>query len=62
MANNGKRYLTVKEAISRTGLSRATLHRAFQRGDLARIKIGSATRYDVDDLDTYMASLKETVA
>ena len=62
MANDGKRYLTVKEAIKRTGLSRATLHRAFLRGDLARIKIGVATRYDVDDLDAYMASSKETAA
>ena len=62
MANNGKRYLTVKEAISRTGLSRATLHRAFRRGELERIKIGAATRYDVDDLDAFMASLKETAA
>ncbi|MEM6898959.1 MAG: helix-turn-helix domain-containing protein [Pseudomonadota bacterium] len=62
MANNGKQYLTVKEAIKHTGLSRATLHRAFQRGDLARIKIGVATRYDVDDLDAYMVGFKETVA
>ncbi len=50
-----RRYLSVRQAERYTGLSRWTLMRAHERDDeLPVIRIGSAVRFSVDDLDNFM--------
>ncbi len=47
-------YLSVRHAEVYTNLSRWTLARAHKRGELPAIRIGSAVRYAVADLDHFM--------
>jgi len=50
-----RRYLSVRQAERYTGLSRWTLMRAHERGgELPVIRIGSAVRFSVEDLDSFM--------
>ncbi len=49
-----RRYLSVRDAESYTGLSRWTLARARARGELPAVVVGSAVRFSVDDLDDFM--------
>jgi excisionase family DNA binding protein len=50
-----QRLLPVGDAADYLGVSRATVERLVYRGDLPIVKIGGSTRYDVDDLDAYIA-------
>jgi excisionase family DNA binding protein len=50
------RYLSVKSAEVYTGLSRWTLARAEERGELSPCRIGSAVRFDRLELDRWMDS------
>jgi excisionase family DNA binding protein len=50
-----QRLLPVGEAADYLGVSRATVERLVYRGELPIVKIGGSTRYDVDDLDGYIA-------
>ncbi len=56
-----RRYLDYRETTRYTGLSRWTLLRAQERGDLAAIRVGRSVRFDVNDLDRFMAERKELV-
>lgn len=47
---------SVDEAASHMGLSRATLWRIIQRGDLARVRIGSRTLIRQCDIDAFIDS------
>lgn len=47
-------YLSVREAERYTGLSRWTLMRAHERGELPVSRVGSAVRFSVEDLDSFM--------
>ncbi len=47
-------YLNVRQAEQYTGLSRWTLARARDRGELPAIRIGAAVRLSVEDLDSFM--------
>jgi len=50
-----QRLLPVEDAADYLGVSRATVERLVYRGELPIVKIGGSTRYDVDDLDGYIA-------
>jgi len=50
-----RRLLPVGDAADYLGVSRATVERLVYRGELPIVKIGGSTRYDVDDLDGYIA-------
>jgi excisionase family DNA binding protein len=50
-----KRLLPIRAAAEYLGVSRATVERLVFRGELPIVKIGASTRYDVDDLDGYIA-------
>ena len=50
-----QRLLPVADAADYLGVSRATVERLVHRGELPIVKIGGSTRYDVDDLDSYIA-------
>jgi excisionase family DNA binding protein len=49
-----QRLLPVGSAAKYLGVSRATVERLVHRGDLATVKIGRSTRYDVEDLDGFI--------
>ncbi len=50
-----RKYLTARQAEEYTGLSRWTLMRAHARdGELPVIRVGTAVRFSVDDLDDFM--------
>ena len=45
---------SVEDAAGYLGVSRATAERLVRRGGLPSVKIGGSTRYNVDDLDSYI--------
>jgi excisionase family DNA binding protein len=50
-----QRLMSVGAAAEYLGVSRATIERLVFRGELAIVKIGRSTRYDIDDdLDQYV--------
>jgi excisionase family DNA binding protein len=49
-----QRLMSVGAAAEYLGVSRATVERLVYRGELPILKIGRATRYDIDDLDRYI--------
>ena len=55
-----KAYLTLQEAITRTGLSRSTFYRLFNQGKLTPHGGGSGrnVRINVEELDELMSSKK----
>lgn len=50
------RYLDYAAASKYVGLSRYTLHRLVKAGELRMVKVGSASRFDREDLDRLMAA------
>jgi excisionase family DNA binding protein len=50
-----KRLLPIRAAADYLGVSRATVERLVFRGELPIVKIAGSTRYDVEDLDGYIA-------
>jgi excisionase family DNA binding protein len=51
-----QRLLPVSVAADYLGVSRATVERLVSRGQLPVVKIGASTRYDVEDLDKFIAT------
>ena len=51
-----KRLLPIEAAAEYLGVSRATVERLVFRGELPTVKIAGSTRYDVEDLDAYIAN------
>ena len=49
-----RKYLSVRQAEHYTGLSRWTLMRAHERGELPLSRVGSAVRFSIEDLDSFM--------
>ena len=47
--------MPIKAAAEYLGVSRATVERLVSRGQLPVVKVGAATRYDVEDLDEIIA-------
>ena len=50
------RYLDYQRAAAYVGLSRFTLHRLVKAGELRAIRVGSAVRFDVNDLNEFMTA------
>jgi excisionase family DNA binding protein len=48
--------LTVAEVAAELRVSRMTVHRAIERGELTAIRFGSVSRVDRSDLDTFLAA------
>jgi excisionase family DNA binding protein len=51
-----QRLVPVEAAAEYLGVSRATVERLVSRGQLPVIKVGASTRYDVEDLDGFIAT------
>ena len=51
-----QRLKSVGAAAEYLGVSRATVERLVYRGELPIVKVGGSTRYDVADLDGYIAT------
>ncbi len=55
---HAKRYMSYRDAEHYSGLSRWTLFRACERGELHKITVGTTVRFDREDLDQFMQSRK----
>jgi len=51
--------LTIKEAVSYSGLSRSFLYKAFIAGQLRRLKAGKRVLILKEDMDAYLLSIRE---
>ena len=49
------RLLPIRGAAEYLGVSRATIERLVFRGELPIVKVAGSTRYDVEDLNGYIA-------
>ncbi len=54
--NRRQRLLPISAAAAYLGVSRATVERLVSRGQLPVVKVGASTRYDVEDLDGFIAT------
>jgi excisionase family DNA binding protein len=50
-----QRLLAIRGAAEYLGVSRATIERLVLRGELPIVKVAGSTRYDVEDLNVYIA-------
>jgi excisionase family DNA binding protein len=50
-----QRLLPIRGAAEYLGVSRATIERLVFRGELPIVKVAGSTRYDVEDLNCYIA-------
>jgi excisionase family DNA binding protein len=50
-----QRLLPIRGAAEYLGVSRATIERLVFRGELPIVKVAGSTRYDVEDLNGYIA-------
>ena len=55
-ATDQELLLRIDAAADRLSISRATLYRMIQRGEIATIRIGSAVRIPVTALDRWLAA------
>ncbi|MNK66967.1 Helix-turn-helix domain protein [compost metagenome] len=51
--------LTLKDVMSRLKLSRATIYRLIEQGELKPFKIGQSLRFEEQDLAAFIARKKE---
>jgi excisionase family DNA binding protein len=56
-----QRLLPILGAAEYLGVSRATVERLVNRGDLPIVKVAGSTRYDVEDLDAYIESNRRRI-
>ena len=49
-----RRLLPIDAAADYLSVSRATIERLVNRGELPKVKVAGSTRYDVEDLDEYI--------
>jgi excisionase family DNA binding protein len=54
-----KTLLTIKDVMTRLQVSRATIYRLIERGELKPFKIGRSLRFDEHDLDAFIAQKKD---
>jgi len=59
---NTKRLFSIDEAATYIGISRVSIYRAANRGDIPLVKLGGRTLVEVSDLGTYIANHKTTAA
>lgn len=53
-----KMLLTAKQASQALAICERTLFELTKRGDIARLKIGASVRYDVRDIEAFIAKNK----
>jgi excisionase family DNA binding protein len=53
-----RRLVPIAAAADYLSVSRATIERLVNRGELPVVKVAGTTRYDVEDLDLYIAANK----
>jgi excisionase family DNA binding protein len=51
-----RRLLAIAAAADYLSVSRATIERLASRGELPMVKVAGSTRYDIEDLDRFIAS------
>jgi excisionase family DNA binding protein len=51
-----RRLLPIAAAADYLSVSRATIERIVNRGELPTVKVAGTTQYDVEDLDRYIAT------
>jgi excisionase family DNA binding protein len=54
-ASDRRRLLTVHEVTARLAVSRATVWRLADRGELTRVRIGGSVRFEADDIERLIA-------
>ncbi len=54
-----KTLLTIKDVMTRLQVSRATIYRLIERGELKPFKIGRSLRFDEQDLDAFIDKKKD---
>ncbi len=59
---DGQQLLTTAQTTAMLRISRATLYRKVDAGELTPVKIGSAVRFRRSDVDAYVTSLSAKVA
>jgi len=61
-AMNTKRLFSIDEAATYIGVSRASIYRSANRGDIPFVKFGGRTLVEVSDLDAFIANNKTKTA
>ena len=56
-----RRLLAIRSAAEYLGVSRATVERLVNRGELPIVKVAGSTRYDVEDLDGYIETNRRRI-
>jgi excisionase family DNA binding protein len=56
-----QRLLAIRAAAYYLGVSRATVERLVNRGELPIVKVAGSTRYDVEDLDGYIETNRRRI-
>lgn len=56
------KLMAINDFIERYRVSRSTVYRLFESGELSRLKIGSATRISCENADTWFENLKNEQA
>ena len=56
-----QRLLGIRAAAGYLGVSRATVERLVNRGELPIVKVAGSTRYDVEDLDGYIETNRRRI-
>ena len=54
--------ISISEFQQMLGISRSTVYRLIERGEIGRVRIGRAVRIPCDDVHTYMRRLREAEA
>lgn len=55
-----KKLLDVKEVAEMLGVSTVTVHRLKKEGKIPYIKIGGSLKFDIEDINKWIDSLKTT--
>jgi len=56
-----RRLLAIRAAADYLGVSRVTVERLVNRGELPIVKVAGSTRYDVEDLDGYIETNRRRI-
>ena len=56
-----QRLLPIRAAADYLGVSRATVERLVNRGELPIVKVAGSTRYDVEDLHGYIETNRRRI-
>ncbi len=54
--------ISISEFQQMLGISRSTVYRLMERGEVGRVRIGRAVRIPCEDVDIYMQRLREAEA